>query len=44
MTLSQYIRDNTNDGHNIARVLIDVMEGRMLDSTYPLRIHRPART
>ena len=32
MTLSQYIRDNTNDGHNIARVLIDVMEGR-LDGT-----------
>ena len=32
MTLSQFIRDNTNDGHNIARVLIDVMEGR-LDGT-----------
>ena len=32
MTLSQYIRDNTNDGHVIARVLIDVMEGR-LDGT-----------
>ena len=32
MTLSQYIRDNTNDCHNIARVLIDVMEGR-LDGT-----------
>ena len=29
MTLSQYIRENTNDGHNIARVLIDVMEGRL---------------
>ena len=32
MTLSQYIRNNTTDGHNIARVLIDVMEGR-LDGT-----------
>ncbi len=32
MSLSQYIRDNTNDGHNIARVLIDVLEGR-LDGT-----------
>ena len=29
MTLSHYIRENTNDGHNIARVLIDVMEGRL---------------
>ena len=29
MTLPQYIRENTNDGHNIARVLIDVMEGRL---------------
>ena len=28
MSLSQYIRDNTNDGRNIARLLIDVMEGR----------------
>ena len=27
MTLSEYILENTNDGHNIARVLIDVMEG-----------------
>ena len=26
MSLSQYIRDNTNDGRNIARLLIDVME------------------
>ncbi len=32
MTLPQYIRDNTNDGQNIASVLIDVMEGR-LDGT-----------
>ncbi len=32
MTLSQYIRENTSDGHIIARVLIDVMEGR-LDGT-----------
>ena len=32
MSLSQYIRDNTNDGHLIARVLIDVLEGR-LDGT-----------
>ena len=32
MSLSQYIRDNTNDGHNIARLLIDVMEGR-IDNT-----------
>ena len=32
MSLPQYIRDNTNDGHNIARVLIDVLEGR-LDGT-----------
>ena len=32
MTLSKYIRDNTNDGTEIARVLIDVMEGR-LDGT-----------
>ena len=32
MTLSQYIRDKTNDCHNVARVLIDVMEGR-LDGT-----------
>ena len=29
MSLSQYIRDNTNDGRNIASVLIDVMEGRL---------------
>ena len=29
MSLSQFIRDNTNDGHNIARLLIDVMEGRI---------------
>ena len=29
MSLPQFIRDNTNDGHNIARVLIDVMEGRL---------------
>ena len=29
MSLSRYIRDNTNDGHNIARLLIDVMEGRI---------------
>ena len=28
MSLPKFIRDNTNDGHNIARVLIDVMEGR----------------
>ena len=28
MSLSQYIRDNTNDGRNIARLLIDMMEGR----------------
>ena len=32
MTLRQFIRDNTDGGHNIARVLIDVMEGR-LDGT-----------
>ena len=29
MSLSQFIRDNTNDGRNIASVLIDVMEGRL---------------
>lgn len=29
MTLSQYIRDNTSDGTEIADVLIDVMEGRL---------------
>ena len=29
MSLSQFIRDNTNGGHNIARLLIDVMEGRI---------------
>ena len=29
MSISRYIRDNTNDGHNIARLLIDVMEGRI---------------
>ena len=29
MTLRSFIRDNTNDGHNIARLLIDVMEGRL---------------
>ena len=29
MTLSQYIRENTSDGTDIARVLIDVMEGRL---------------
>ena len=32
MPLSQYIRDNTDDGRNIAGLLIDVMEGR-LDGT-----------
>ena len=32
MSLSQFIRDNTSDGRNIALVLIDVMEGR-LDGT-----------
>ena len=32
MTLRQFIRDNTDGGHNIVRVLIDVMEGR-LDGT-----------
>ena len=32
MSLSQYIRENTDDGRNIARVLINVMEGR-LDGT-----------
>ena len=32
MTLSQYIRDNTSDGTEIARVLIDVMGG-CLDGT-----------
>ena len=31
MSLSQFIRDNTNDGRNIASVLIDVMEGRLDD-------------
>ena len=29
MSLSKFIRDNTDEGHNIARVLIDVMEGRL---------------
>ena len=29
MSLSQFIRDNTDDGRNIARLLIDVMEGRL---------------
>ena len=29
MSLSQYIRDNTNDGTDIAGVLIDVMNGRI---------------
>ena len=29
MSLPQFIRDNTNDGRNIASVLIDVMEGRL---------------
>ena len=29
MSISQFIRDNTSDGRNIARVLIDVMEGRL---------------
>ena len=32
MSLSQFIRENTDDGRNIARLLIDVMEGR-LDAT-----------
>ena len=32
MPLSQYIRDNTNDGADIANVLIDVMNGRIDDS------------
>ena len=32
MTLRQFIRDNTNGGHNIVRVLIDVMEGRLDDT------------
>ena len=32
MSISQFIKDNTDDGRNIARVLIDVMEGR-LDGT-----------
>ncbi len=32
MTLSHYIRENTDDGKIVARVLIDVMEGR-LDGT-----------
>ena len=32
MSLSQYIRDNTDDGEIVARVLIDVLEGR-LDGT-----------
>lgn len=29
MPISQFIRDNTNDGHDIASVLIDVMNGRI---------------
>ena len=29
MSLSQYIRDNTNDGTDIAGILIDVMNGRI---------------
>ena len=29
MSLSQYIRDNTNDGRDMAGVLIDVMNGRI---------------
>ncbi|MCE2458035.1 MAG: hypothetical protein J4G14_09500, partial [Dehalococcoidia bacterium] len=29
MSLSQYIRDNTDDGKIVARVLIDVLEGRL---------------
>ena len=29
MSLSQFIRDNTNDGRDIASVLIDVMNGRI---------------
>ena len=29
MTLSHFIKDNTNDGHDIASVLIDVMKGRI---------------
>ncbi len=35
MSLSQFIRDNTNDGRNIASVLIDVMEGRLDDCRDP---------
>ena len=31
MSLSHYIRDNTDDGRNIAGLLIDVMEGRLDD-------------
>ena len=38
MTLSKYIRDNTNDGRNIARVLIDVMEGRIDDTKVSHRL------
>ena len=38
MTLSQYIRENTNDGHNIARVLIDVMEGRLVGAKISHRL------
>ena len=34
MSLCQFIRDNTNDGRNIASLLIDVMEGR-LDGAKP---------
>ncbi len=29
MSLPQFIRDNTNDGHDIAALLIDVMNGRI---------------
>ena len=29
MSLSQFIRDNTNDGRDMASVLIDVMNGRI---------------
>ena len=38
MSLSQYIRENTNDGHNIARVLIDVLEGRLDDTKISHRL------
>ena len=38
MSLTQFIRDNTNDGTDIASVLIDVMEGRLDGATISHRL------